>query len=75
MIFILDHPLENGGRASRKPPWLVMSLGFGGLLLCIIIAAAGTLLLLHRVRTGEAQARKTSLERLASLDQIRTQIY
>ena len=75
MIFILDHPLENGGRASRKPPWLVMSLGFGGLLLCIMIAAAGTLLLLHRVRTGEAQARKTSLKRLASLDQIRTQIY
>jgi signal transduction histidine kinase len=73
--FVSDHPLENGGHAHRKPPWMVLSLGFGGLLLCIILAAAGTLFVLGRVLNDEAQARKAFLGRLASLDQIRTQIY
>lgn len=75
MPFVSDHPLENGEHPHRKPPWLVLSLGFGGLLLCIMIAAAGTLVVLERVRNDEAQARKAFLERLASLDQIRAQIY
>lgn len=59
----------------RKPPWLVLSVGFGGLLLCIMIAAAATLFVLERVRDDESRARKAFLEHLASLDQIRTQIY
>lgn len=70
-----DHPIESDVRAHRKPPWLVLSLGFGGLLLCIVIAAAGTLLVLGRVRNDEAQSRRAYLERLAALDQIRAQIY
>jgi signal transduction histidine kinase len=72
---VSDNPLDNGAHARRKPPWLVLSLGFGGLLLCIRIAAAGTLLVLEQVRNDEVQARKAFLEPLASLDQIRAQIY
>jgi hypothetical protein len=53
----------------------VLSLGFGGLLLCIVTAAAGTLLALSRVRSEEAQTRRAFLERLEALDQIRSQIY
>ena len=60
---------------APKAPWLVLSLGFGGLLICIVGAAAGTFLVLSRVRQDEAQARKTFLERLGALDQIRAQIY
>jgi len=59
---------------APKAPWLVLSLGFGGLLVCIVGAAAGTFLVLDRVRTGETQARKVFLDRLSALDQIRAQI-
>jgi len=59
---------------APKAPWLVLSLGFGGLLVCIIGAAAGTFLVLGRVRTDEAQTRKAFLDRLSALDQIRAQI-
>ena len=41
----------------------MLSLGFGGLLICIVGAAAGTFLVLSRVRWDEAQTRKTFLER------------
>jgi len=54
---------------------LILSLGFGGLLICIVAAAAGTLVALQRVRDTEAQARQTFLARLGALDQIRAQIY
>jgi signal transduction histidine kinase len=60
---------------APKAPWLVLSLGFGGLLVFIVGAAAGTFFVLNRVRHDEAQARKTFLERLGALDQIRAQIY
>ena len=60
---------------APKAPWLVLSLGFGGLLVCIIGAAAGTFLVLDRVRRDEAQTRKTFLERLGDLDKIRAKIY
>ena len=60
---------------APKAPWLVLSLGFGGLLICIIGAAAGTFLMLNRVRQDEARTRKTFLERLGALDQIRARIY
>ena len=59
----------------RKPSWLILSLGFGGLLICIVAAAVGTLVALQRVRNTEAQSRKAFLDRLSALDQIRAQIY
>ena len=70
-----DSNRQKGGSARRGRPWLVLSLGFGGLLLCIVTAAAGTLLALARVRNDEVQTRKAFLVRLAWLDQIRSQIY
>jgi signal transduction histidine kinase len=63
------------GDKRRKPTWLILSLGFGGLLICIVMAAAGTLSSLERVRYTETQARKAFLARLRLLDQIRAQIY
>ena len=59
----------------RKPSWLILSLGFGGLLVCIVAAAVDTLITLQRVRDTEAQARKAFVTRLSGLDQIRAQIY
>jgi signal transduction histidine kinase len=63
------------GEKRHKPTWLILSLGFGGLLICIVMAAAGTLTSLERVSYTEAQARKAFLSRLRLLDQIRAQIY
>ena len=63
------------GTPRRKPPWLVLSLGFGGLLLFILAAATGTLLVLNRVRREETTMRQAFLGRLGALDQIRAGIY
>lgn len=68
-------PVAGSVERRRKPSWLILSLGFGGLLICIVAAAAGTLVALQRVRDTEAQARQTFLARLGALDQIRAQIY
>jgi signal transduction histidine kinase len=62
-----------GGK--RRRPWLVLSLGFGGLLICLMAAAAGTLVSFERVRAAEAQSRRAFLARLEALDQIRARIY
>ncbi|SPF55948.1 Integral membrane sensor signal transduction histidine kinase [Candidatus Sulfopaludibacter sp. SbA4] len=59
----------------RKAPWLVLWLGFGGLLVSIVAAAAGTLISLDRVSKDETHIRKAFFERLGALDQIRAQIY
>jgi len=59
----------------RKPSWLILSLGFGGLLICIVAAAVGTLVAFQRDRNTETQSRKAFLERLSALVQIRAQIY
>jgi signal transduction histidine kinase len=73
--------LRSGGLAvntatmRRRAPWLVLWLGFGGLLICIIGAAAETLTTLDRVRTDESRIRKSFLQRLSALDLIRSQIY
>ena len=67
--------LANAEAIRRKRPWLVLSLGFGGLLLFLIAAATGTLLVLDRARHEETRMRKAFLERLGALDQIRAQIY
>jgi len=68
-------PVPGAEEKRRKPTWLILSLGFGGLLVCIVAAAAGTLVALHSVRNTESQARKAFLARLSALDQIRAQIY
>jgi signal transduction histidine kinase len=70
-----DSPVAGSGEKRHKPSWLILSLGFGGLLICIVAAAVGTLTALQRVRSTEAQSRKAFLERLGALDQIRAQIY
>ena len=59
----------------RKSPRLVLSLGFGGLLVFILAAAIGTLLMLDHVRASEAAMRQAFLARLSALDQIRSGIY
>jgi signal transduction histidine kinase len=59
----------------RKGHRLVLWLGFGGLLVCIVAAATGTLFSLDRVRKAEVGIRRAFLGRVVALDQIRSQIY
>lgn len=62
--------------ALRKlRPLLVLSAGFGGLILFILAAAIGTLVLLDRVRGDETRIRQAFLGRLRTLEQIRSEIY
>jgi signal transduction histidine kinase len=63
------------GAPRRKSPWLVLSIGFGGLLIFILAAAIGSLLMLGHVRLREAAMRQAFLARLSALDQIRSGIY
>ena len=65
----------NKAAMRRRAPWLVLWLGFGGLLIGILGAAAGTLGTLDRVRADESHIRKSFLGRLGALDLIRSQIY
>lgn len=67
--------IERTVAASRRASRIVLWLGFGGLLACIIAAAAGTLLGVDHVRRQEARFRKTFFARLGALDQIRAEIY
>ncbi len=67
--------MARSSEKRRKPSWLILSLGFGGLLICIVAAAVGTLVAFQRDRNTETQSRKAFLERLSALDQIRAQIY
>ena len=67
--------MARSGDKRRKPSWLILSLGFGGLLICIVAAAVGTLVAFQRDRNTETQSRKAFLKRLSALDQIRAQIY
>ena len=59
----------------RLRPAIVLSAGFGGLILFILAAAAGTMFLLERVRTDDTRIRQAYLSRLQALEQIRSQIY
>src|SRR5215472_1814263 len=72
--------MDTNGLAPRaisrpKARRLVLWLGFGGLLVCIVAASAGTLLSLDRVRRGDTAIRRAFLGRMSALDQIRSQIY
>jgi signal transduction histidine kinase len=59
----------------RRRPWLVLSFGFGGLLIIILAACIGSLLMLGHVRQQETAMRQAFLSRLTALDQIRSSIY
>jgi signal transduction histidine kinase len=59
----------------RLRPALVLSVGFGGLILFILAAAIGTLVLLDRVRADDTRIRQAFLGRLRALEQIRAEIY
>jgi signal transduction histidine kinase len=59
----------------RRAPWLVLWMGFGGLLICIAGAATETLLSLDRVRQEETRIRRAFLGRIRALDQIRSHVY
>ena len=56
-------------------PAIVLPAGFGGLILFILAAAAGTMFLLQRVRADDTRIRQAYLQRLQNLEQIRSQIY
>jgi signal transduction histidine kinase len=62
-------------RQRRLPPALVLSAGFGGLILFILAAAIGTLVPLSRVRDADTRTRQAFLGRLRALEQIRSEIY
>ena len=59
----------------RKASALVLWLGFGGLLACILGGAIGSLVVMDRVHQDETRIRKAFVGRLYALDQIRSQIY
>ena len=60
---------------TRLRPLLVLSAGFGGLILFILAAAVGTIVLLDRVRGDETRIRQDFLGRLRALEGIRSEIY
>jgi signal transduction histidine kinase len=60
---------------KRNPPWLVLCLGFGGLLFFVLAACTGSLLMLGHVRQQETAMRQAFLSRLGALDQLRSGIY
>lgn len=62
-------------RSRPKTPWLVLCVGFGGLLVCILGAAISTVSALDRVTGEETLIRKSFLDRLRALDTIRSEIY
>ena len=67
--------LQQFGESRRRAPWLVLWLGFGGLLISIVAAGLGTLLSLDKVHQDETRIRKTFISRMGVLDQIRAHIY
>ena len=60
---------------SRRPPWMVLSLGFGGLLVLVLAGAFSSFLILHQVQGADTRLRRAFLDRLGALDRIRSQIY
>lgn len=67
---------RDAAKAPRRPrPFLVLCSGFGGLLIFILAAGAGTIFILNGVLRDEAGTRQSFLERTRDLDQIRAQIY
>src|SRR5579871_5093206 len=59
----------------RQRPWLVLVLGFGGLLAIMAAAEAASLWLLATLRDNDTQLQARFLERNRILEQIRSNIY
>jgi signal transduction histidine kinase len=72
----VSHFHYTGARGDRRlRPALVLSLGFGGLILFILAAGVGTMVLLERVRNDDTRIRQAFLGRLRALEKIRSEIY
>jgi signal transduction histidine kinase len=63
------------GPARHKAPWVVLVIGFGGLLACILGAAVNTIGAFDQARDDQIRTLKSYLERVDALDRIRMQIY
>jgi signal transduction histidine kinase len=61
--------------ARRRAPWVVLVIGFGGLLACIMGAAMRTIGAFDQERGDQNRTLKSYLERQDALDRIRSQIY
>lgn len=61
--------------ARRRAPWVVLVIGFGGLLACILGAAVRTIGAFDQERDDQNHTLKSYLERQDALDRIRSQIY
>jgi signal transduction histidine kinase len=59
----------------RRRPWLVLTLGFGGLLLLMAGAEVASLLLLNSLRHGGTELQEGFLARNRILEQVRSNIY
>lgn len=59
----------------RQRPWLVLVLGFGGLLLIMAAAEGASLVLLNALRTRDTSLQARFLGRNRTLEQIRSNIY
>jgi len=59
----------------RRRPWLILVLGFGGLLLLMAAAEVASLLLLNTLRQNDTQLQARFLARNRTLEQIRSNIY
>jgi len=57
-----------------RPSWILLG-GFGGLIVFILAAALGTVFMLDRVSDEDRRLRRTFIERLGELEQIRSEIY
>ena len=61
--------------SRRNAPWVVLAIGFGGLLACILGAAFRTIGAFDQERSDQNRTLKAYLERQDALDRIRSQIY
>src|SRR5690349_12449930 len=59
----------------RQRPWLVLVVGFGGLLLLMAAAETGALLFLNSWRQSGAELQSHFLARNRTLEKIRANIY
>src|SRR5580692_5835498 len=59
----------------RQRPWLILVLGFGGLLILMAGAEIASLLLLNTLRQNDSQLQARFLSRNRTLEQIRSNIY
>jgi len=68
-------PVKYTERRMRHRPGVVLVAGFGGLLLIMAAAEAGTLLFLNSLRNNDASLQAHFLTRNRTLERIRSNIY